>query len=120
MGSKINEQNSEPISKKSLVILMIIGLIIYLVMTGIFVYMYVDLNLSPNKNNNGLAVALILVFIVTYGSIVNAIATCVFVAGLIVAIVKRSRGLSDAWGFTFMFLMALPILTEVLFVLALQ
>ena len=103
------------VSKKSLIVLMVISLVFYLAITILSAIFYVDVYSRRGEDFNGLGVAVGVVLLLCYGSIGNLVSTGVSIAGVCVSKKKQKKGLNRLWTVFFSIMIALPILTELTF-----
>ena len=104
------------VSKKSLIVLMVISLVFYLAITILSAIFYVDVYSRRGEDFNGLGIAVGLVLLLCFGSIGNLVSTGVSIAGVCVSKKKQKLGLNKLWKIFFSIMIVLPIITEVLFV----
>ena len=105
----------EKISKKSLITLMVLALVFYLFVTVFATILYADVYRSRGDEFSGFGVAVFIVLLLIYGSVINLASVGCSIAGLCVSRAKVKQGLSKLWNVFFSIMIALPIITEIVF-----
>ena len=105
----------EKISKKTLITLMVLSLAFYLVVSVFSIIFYADVSANQGKDFSGLGVAVFIVLLLIYGSILNLVSVGCAMSGLCVSRAKVKQGLSKLWNVFFSIMIALPIITEIIF-----
>ena len=108
------EKEENKVKKLSLYILGGISLAIYLAFTIFLLIEYFSLSAQVKAGENVAVALVVAIIIIFYGIIVYGASSILAIAGLIVSIVKRKKGLSVGWIIGFIVMSVLPIITEVL------
>lgn len=112
---------NKPVKKLSLYIIGGIVLTIYLLFTAFLVYGYFDVRADMVQNNGQIAFALVFAIIVIGLGITVYLATAILsLIGLIIAIIKRKKGLNLRWLIAFIIMTILPIITEIFMIVIYQ